>query len=374
MMWPDKRWLALWLCLLPSALLQAQVEEAAGRWTINMRDADIRDFVEQVAGISGQTLILDPRVKGQVTVMSQAPLSLTEVYQLFLSVMSTHGYAVITQGDQARVVPDAESRSMASALTGSGPDALETRLLQVQQTPVSELMPLIAQVDRASSDDSSFYDLRHAWANDVAAALLESLRRGQAAGAGGAQVIADARTNRLLLLGPPEARSRLLKLAQALDVPAVRSANTRVIRLRHGDAKGLAQTLSELSEQLRPAAANGTGQPAVLIRADESLNALVLLAEPDIVAQLETIVRQLDVPRAQVLVEAAIVEMSGDISDALGVQWAIDGRDGNNALGGVNFSSTGLSVGTLLGAIQAEKPVPLPEGRLSVSATTTSAR
>lgn len=399
MMWPDKRWLALWLCLLPSALLQAQVEEEAGRWTINMRDADIRDFVEQVAGISGQTLILDPRVKGQVTVMSQAPLSLTEVYQLFLSVMSTHGYAVITQGDQARVVPDAESRSMASALTGSGPDALETRLLQVQQTPVSELLPLIrplvpqqghlaaipsanalivsdrranierlmaliAQVDRASGDDSSFYDLRHAWANDVAAALLESLRRGQAAGAGGAQVIADARTNRLLLLGPPEARSRLLKLAQALDVPAVRSANTRVIRLRHGDAKGLAQTLSDLSEQLRPAVANGTGQPAVLIRADESLNALVLLAEPDIVAQLETIVRQLDVPRAQVLVEAAIVEMSGDITDALGVQWAIDGRDGNNALGGVNFSNTGLSVGTLLGAIQAEKPVPLPEGAI----------
>ncbi|MFP5423028.1 MAG: type II secretion system secretin GspD [Gammaproteobacteria bacterium] len=391
--------------LLAGGLLSAELvranpaaQDEAGRWTINMRDADIRDFTEQVASISGQTLVVDPRVKGQVTVISQEPLTLSEVYQLFLSVMSTHGYAVITQGDQARVVPDAEARSVASN-AGTGPDTLETRLLQVQQTPVAELLPLIrplvpahghlaaipssnalivsdkranierlieliAQADRASSDDSSFYDLRHAWANDVAAALLESLRRGQAQGTSNSQVIADTRTNRLLLLGTPEARQRLLKLAQRLDVPSVRSANTRVIRLRHGDAKAMAQTLGELSEQLRPQAKNGGGQPPVLIRADEGLNALVLLAEPDIVSQLEDIVRQLDVPRAQVLVEAAIVEMSGDVSEALGVQWAIDGRNGKSSIGGVNFSNTGLSVGTLLGAISSDTPISLPDGAI----------
>jgi len=386
--------------LLSTAFVQASpaAQDEDGRWTINMRDADIRDFTEQVASISGQTLVVDPRVKGQVTVISQEPLTLSEVYQLFLSVMSTHGYAVVTQGDQARVVPDAEARSVASN-AGTGPDTLETRLLQVQQTPVAELLPLIrplvpahghlaaipssnalivsdkranierlieliAQADRASSDDSSFYDLRHAWANDVAAALLESLRRGQPQGGSNSQVIADTRTNRLLLLGTPEARQRLLKLAQRLDVPSVRSANTRVIRLRHGDAKAMAQTLGELSEQLRPQVKDGGGQPPVLIRADEGLNALVLLAEPDIVSQLEDIVRQLDVPRAQVLVEAAIVEMSGDVSEALGVQWAIDGRDGKGSIGGVNFGNTGLSVGTLLGAISSDTPISLPDGAI----------
>src|SRR3990167_7853595 len=386
--------------LLSTAFVQASpaAQDEDGRWTINMRDADIRDFTEQVASISGQTLVVDPRVKGQVTVISQEPLTLSEVYQLFLSVMSTHGYAVVTQGDQARVVPDGEARSVASN-AGTGPDTLETRLLQVQQTPVAELLPLIrplvpahghlaaipssnalivsdkranierlieliAQADRASSDDSSFYDLRHAWANDVAAALLESLRRGQPQGGSNSQVIADTRTNRLLLLGTPEARQRLLKLAQRLDVPSVRSANTRVIRLRHGDAKAMAQTLGELSEQLRPQAKDGGGQPPVLIRADEGLNALVLLAEPDIVSQLEDIVRQLDVPRAQVLVEAAIVEMSGDVSEALGVQWAIDGRDGKGSIGGVNFGNTGLSVGTLLGAISSDTPISLPDGAI----------
>ncbi|OEC59258.1 MULTISPECIES: type II secretion system secretin GspD [Pseudomonadaceae] len=390
-----------WACLLLCPLLWAEPasQDSEERWTINMRDADIRDFTEQVASISGQTLVLDPRVKGQVTVISESPLTLSEVYQLFLSVMSTHGYSVVTQGNQARIVPDVEGRSVANSPTGSGPETLETRLLQVQQTPVNELLPLIrplvpqnahlaaipssnslivsdkranierlialiAQVDSAGANDSVFYDLKHAWARDVAAMLQESLRRGQPAGNGNAQVIADPRTNRLLLLGPPEARERLLKMARQLDTQPVRSANTRVVRLRHGDAKDLAKTLSDLSEQLRGAASPTTTQAPVLIRADEGINALILMAEPDMVAQLEDLVHQLDVPRAQVLVEAAIVEMSGDVSEALGVQWAIDGRSDSGPIGGSNFSNTGLSVGTLLGAIDAKTPVNLPDGAI----------
>lgn len=383
--------------LCPALSASSAEQNSEGRWTINMRDADIRDFTEQIASISGQTLVLDPRIKGQVTVISEAPLTLSEVYQLFLSVMSTHGYAVVTQGNQAQVVPDTEARSIANSPAGTGPETLETRLLQVQQTPVNELLPLIrplvpqhghlaaipssnslivsdkranierlmaliAQVDRAGRDDSVFYDLSHARAGDIAAMLQKSLRQDK--GSSSAQVIADTRTNRLLLLGPPEARKRLLKLAQQLDTPPVRSANTRVIRLRHGDAKELSKTLGELSEQLRSAASAipNSDQAPVLIRADEGLNALILMAEPDMVVQLEEIVQQLDVPRSQVLVEAAIVEISGDVSEALGVQWA--GKSGSGPLGGTSFSNTGLSVGTLLGAIQSELPISLPDGAI----------
>lgn len=394
---------AIALCLallgLPSA---ASAEEAEERWTINMRDADIHGFIEQIANISGQTLILDPRIKGQVSVISQAPLNLTEVYQLFLSVMATHGYSVLTEGDQARIVPNADAKTENSDNGNlTGPDALETRLLQVQHAPVSELIPLIRplvpqyahlaavasanaliisdrraniervqdlinQLDRASASDYSVYDMRHGWVQDIVQALQASLNHGAAGNAGSAQVLADSRSNRLIFLGTPQARARLLKLAQSLDTPASRSANTRVIRLRHGDAKSLATTLSEVSAGLKPAGGSETGGQPLLIRADEDLNALVLLAEPTTVSLLEDIVRQLDVPRAQVLVEAAIVEMSGDISDALGVQWAIDGRDGQSALGGVNFNNTGLSVGTLLGAIQSGSAPPggLPDGAI----------
>jgi len=366
----------------PSA---SQQEES---WTINLKGADIREFIDQVAQISGQTFVVDPRVKGQVSVVSNSPLTLTEVYQLFLSVMATHGFSVIAQGDQARIVPNAEAKADADA-GRSAPDRLETRLIQVQHGSATELIPLIRplvpqyghlaaittanaiiisdrtanieriedllrQLDQKGQNDYSVLNLQHAWVMDTAEVLRNAVDRGQAKGASGTQVIADGRTNRLILLGPPAARAKLVALAQSLDTPTSRSANTRVIRLRHGDAKSLAETLGEISEKLKPeAGGETTGKPqTILIRADESLNALVLLAEPDVVATLEDIVRQLDVPRAQVMVEAAIVEVSGDISDALGVQWAVDARGSTGGLGGTNFAGTGLSIGRVLQAIQ----------------------
>lgn len=370
-------------------------------WTINLKGADIREFIEQIAQITGETFIVDPRVKGQVSVVSSTPLTLSEVYQLFLSVMATHGFSVLTQGEQARIVPNAEAKANAGQ-GPAAPDRLETRLIQVQHTSATELIPLLRplvpqyghlaavtsanaiiisdrsaniarveellhQLDQKGDRDYSVLDLQHAWVMDAAELLNKTLERGQAKGSAGIQVIADSRTNRLIILGPPAARAKLVALAQSLDSPTSRSANTRVIRLRHNDAKTLAETLGEISEGLKT---QGDGESSarpqkILIRADESLNALVLLADPDMVATLEDIVRQLDVPRAQVMVEAAIVEVSGDISDALGVQWAVDARGGTGGLGGVNFSGTGLSVGSVLSAIQEDTiPSNLPDGAI----------
>lgn len=371
-------------------------------WTINLKDADIRAFIDQISQLSGQTFIVDPRVKGQVSVVSNATLSLSEVYQLFLSVMATHGFSVLTQGDVARVVPNAEAKAEA----GSGPsggDQLETRVIQVQHTSAAELIPLIRplvpqyghlaavssanaliisdrsaniariqdlvrQLDRAESNDYGVLNLQHGWAVDIAEVLRNSLVRGEAKSTAGVQIIADSRTNRLIFIGPSEARSKFAALAQTLDTPTTRSANTRVIRLRHNDAKSLAETLGDISEGLKSpeGGETTTSRPQnILIRADESLNALVLLADPELIGTMESIVRQLDIPRAQVMVEAAIVEVSGDITDALGVQWAIDARGSTGGAGGVNFGNTGISVGSVLNAInENEIPNNLPDGAI----------
>lgn len=387
-----------------SAQPAAAVTQGAETWTINMKDADIRDFIDQVAEISGETFVVDPRVKGQVTVISKHPLGLEEVYQLFLSVMSTHGFSVLAQGDQARIVPVTEARSAANS-SNSAPDDVQTELIQVQHTSVNELIPLIRplvpqnghlaavaasnaliisdrranierirqlinDLDAQGGGDYNVINLQHAWVLDAAEALNNAVMRNERKDGAGTRVIADARTNRLIILGPPAARQRLANLARSLDIPSTRSANARVIRLRHSDAKSLAETLGDVAEGLKTPeggeAANSKPQN-ILIRADESLNALVLLAEPDTVATLEEIVRNLDVPRAQVMVEAAIVEISGDISDALGVQWAVDARGDSGGLGGVNFGNTGLSVGTVLRAIQEDKipdNLTLPDGAI----------
>ncbi|WP_269469650.1 type II secretion system secretin GspD [Metapseudomonas furukawaii] len=392
----------------PLPLLAAQPSGAAEQqqqdgWTINLKDADIREFIDQIADITGETFIVDPRVKGQVSVVSKAPLGLNEVYQLFLSVMATHGFTVVTQGEQARILPNAEAKAEASSTRG-GAERLETRVIQVQHSPVTELIPLIRplvpqyghlaavpsanaliisdraaniariedlmrQLDQKGDRDYTVLNLKHAWVMDAAEVLNAALNRGQSKGGSGTQVIADARTNRLILLGPPSARAKLAALAQSLDTPTSRSANTRVIRLRHNDAKSLAETLGEISEGLKNGEGGETatgGKPQnILIRADESLNALVMLAEPDVVNAMEDIVRQLDVPRAQVMVEAAIVEISGDITEALGVQWAVDARGNTGGAGGVNFGNTGLSIGTVLNAIRDDEiPESLPDGAI----------
>ncbi|HBS79404.1 MAG TPA: type II secretion system protein GspD, partial [Pseudomonas sp.] len=224
------------------------------------------------------------------------------------------------------------------------------------------------QLDKAQNDDYSVVNLQYGWAVDIAEVLRNTLARGEAKDTAGAQIIADSRTNRLIFTGPELARQKLASLAKTLDSPSTRSANTRVIRLRHNDAKSLAETLGDISEGLAAPGdgeAQGGRQQNILIRADESLNALVMLAEPELISTLESIVRQLDVPRAQVMVEAAIVEVSGDITDALGVQWAVDARGGTGGVGGVSFGNTGLSIGSVLNAINDnEIPSNLPDGAI----------
>ena len=388
---------------LPLLAVEAGIEPSETQqdgWTINLKDADIRAFVDQISQLTGQTFIVDPRVKGQVSVVSSTTLSLDEVYQLFLSVMATHGYSVLTQGDVARIVPNAEAKSEAGG-GPSGGDLLETRVIQVQHTSAAELIPLIRplipqyghlaavpsanaliisdrsaniariqdlvrQLDRAQNDDYQVVDLQFGWATDIAEVLRNTLARGEAKDTAGAQIIADSRTNRLIFTGPAQARQKLASLAKSLDTPSTRSANTRVIRLRHSDAKALAETLGDLSERLAAPAegeVQGGRQQDILIRADESLNALVMLAEPEVIGTLESIVRQLDVPRAQVMVEAAIVEVSGDITDALGVQWAVDARGSTGGAGGVSFGNTGISIGSVLNAIADDEiPSDLPDG------------
>ena len=395
----------LLLAPLPTLAVEPGIEpgpDSQEGWTINLRDADIRAFIDQISQLTGQTFIVDPRVRGQVSVVSNATLSLSEVYQLFLSVMATHGFSVLTQGEVARIVPNAEAKSEA----GGGPtggDLLETRVIQVQHSSATELIPLIRplvpqyghlaavssanaliisdrsaniariedlirQLDRTESDDYSVINLQYGWALDIAEVLTNTLARGEGGDTAGSRIIADSRTNRLIFTGPAQARQKLASLAQTLDTPSTRSANTRVIRLRHNDAKALAETLGDISEGLA-APVDGetvTTRPQnILIRADESLNALVMLADPELIGQLESIVRQLDVPRAQVMVEAAIVEVSGDITDALGVQWAVDARGSTGGAGGVSFGNTGISIGSVLNSInENEIPSNLPDGAI----------
>nr|WP_249679697.1 type II secretion system secretin GspD [Pseudomonas sp. PIA16] len=354
------------------------------RWQLSMKDAELRDVVHEVSAILGVTVVLDPRVKGRITVMSEQQLDREGVRQLFHSVLEANGFAAIDEGDRLLVIPAGEAKGWggvqpasahfttrviplhtavaadiasllrplvsANGYIGSLPSA-NALVMTDSASNVRRLEALVRQLDSGANLSHEVLELRHGLASEVAKLLEPS--PGKAVGEGMGQVIADTRGNRLLVIGSDQARRRLVGLARSLDTPANDKAdNSLVLRLRHGDAGQLAEVLDSVAQRMGQVANPGVGKAPlaaaseVLVRADESQNALVLIAEPAQLRTLARIVQQLDQPRAQVLIQAAIVEVSGDVSEALGVQWGLNRGD---VSGGINFPGAGISPGNLFG-------------------------
>ena len=357
-----------------------QAEET--HWQLAMNNAELRDVVEEFSAILGKTVVLDPRVSGRITVMSREALDREGVRRLFYSVLNAHNFTVIDEGERILIMPvsDAKTRAAIADAKSATPSQFITRVLDLQSSiaadvaglirplvsangyvgpsvssnalvvtdtaaNVQRLADVVRQLDSGRNRNHVAVRLRHAQAGDIAPLMEASVgkREGDMAGV----VIADARSNRLLIIGPPTVRQRLVDLARSLDVPAAASQdNARVIRLRHSDAKQLAEVLEGVGQDKKttPALAGQRDVAATrpfMIKADESQNALVLIADPAQIRIIENIVRELDQPRAQVLIHAAIVEVSGDITEALGVQW---GLDRGSATGFINFPGTDIPI------------------------------
>lgn len=391
---PTLRVLALTTLLFQGSLLAEEQQ-----WQLAMNNAELRDVVEEMSSILGTTVILDPRVQGRITVMSQQALDREGVRRLFYSVLDAHNFTVIDQGDRILITPVTEAKTRASNgdVKNSPAAQFVTEVIELNSSGAADLAGLvrplvsvngyvgpsvsanalvvtdtasnvrrIAQVvrklDAGGKNAHVVVELRHGLATDVAKVMELSL--GKQGAETGSQVIADARANHLVIIGTQAMRQRLTGLARSLDIPtAGKLDNARVIRLRHSDAKQLAEVLDAVGQGLKQDFSLGSSKdstPAtqVMVRADESQNALVLIADPDQVRTIENIVRQLDQPRAQVLIHAAIVEVSGDIVEALGVQWGVSTGD---AKGLINFPGTGIPIP---GGLKFDEKNPAPEGAL----------
>ncbi|WOE77408.1 type II secretion system secretin GspD [Pseudomonas protegens] len=387
----------LTLGTLIGPLHAAEKNTHAQQWTLNMKDAELRDLVNEVGQITGKTMILDPRLNGKVTVQSSTAMDQTGIYSLFLTALRSQGYVAMDQGDRVLILPVAEAKTKAHVEPTGASDEFITNVIELSNSNASEVAaavrPLVAadaymapsttsnslivsdsannvqrirqvvsELDNAGGRQFNILQLKHAWAGDVAKTLTDSLTDSGGA-VTSAKAIGDARSNRLILVGPAPIRQQMQRLAQSLDVPTNASENARVRRINHGDAKKLEELLSGIGKRME-SSSRGDGQKQespVLVSADQSQNALVLMASPAQLATFETIIDELDQPRAQVLVEAAIVEVSGDINEALGVQWA--GSRGNVSAA-ANFNSAGLSIGTLINSLQGDKRPTLPDGAI----------
>lgn len=428
-------WRKLWL--VSPLLLALALPVHAQTWKINLRDADITAFIGEVADITGKNFVVDPRVKGNITVISNKALSKTEVYDLFMGVMNVNGVVAVPSGNTVKLVPDVNAKQAGVPFDlrrRAGDEEVVTRVIWLENTNPNDLIPairplmpqfahlaavpgtnallvsdragnigqleaLVQNLDGGGDDRLDIIPLQHSQAEEIIT-LIEAMSattpsrdvRGSRL-----RLIADGRSNRLLVKGDARSRERIRELVKQLDiVPAERLGGLRVFRLSHASAKNLAEMLQALmnnsslvssaptgsltstaslsgdsnsssntasstgtsssatasSNVARPsssaAATSGAAAPKVSIIADESQNALIVKADPALMREIESAIKQLDVRRAQVLIQAAIVEVSGSNADQLGVQWALG--NASTGVGTISFDNAGLSLGTIAAA------------------------
>ncbi len=378
--------------------------------TLNFSDADLVAVINSVSQITGKNFIIDPRVKGKITVVSAKPLNKDEVYNVFLSILQVHGFATVPTKSAIKIIPDATAKQNATPLNNSNrspDDQLITRVLKVEHINSAQLVPIlrplvaqqghlaayaatnmliisdraanirrmeriVSEMDKESDSDIEIIKLNHAFAAEVVR-LLASLNSAspQQKGAGGSEVkfTADDRTNSVLLSGEKSNRLKYRAIISDLDSPIKSSGNTHVIYLRYADAKNIATILNSVGKEVIKSEAKNAGSAGtvnqsetVSIQADETSNALVITAPASVFPSLRSVIQQLDIRRAQVHIEAIIAEVSLDTANELGVQWLIDGSNKGNPALSSQLPGTGPSIAATAVGVGAGVPAAIPDG------------
>ncbi|MFO1410460.1 MAG: type II secretion system secretin GspD [Steroidobacteraceae bacterium] len=394
------------LCLTAAAA--APTNDSGARITPNFKDADIAQIIEAVSAATGKNFIIDPRVKASVTMLSSTPMTPDQFYQAFLAILQVHQFVAVPAGNIIKILP--EGSGTARQMPGidlpdrvsSSSDEYVTQVVALRNANAAQLVPvlrplmpqnanlaaitganmliitdhannvnrmmrIIARIDQSGSSDIDVIPLQSATAADTVRVLM-SLISGQGAEGGGTpvRIVADDRSNSILVSGDQSQRLRIKALIAHLDTPLDSGSETQVRYLRYADAEDLATRLKgQLSgtntgsssargpqqPAAAPAPAGATG-PATLsleggsatIWADKDTNALVITAGQRTMRALNAVIDKLDIRRMQVLVQAIIVEVSAEKSAELGVNWVVDGSNNNLAAGGFIEPIGGTSI------------------------------
>jgi general secretion pathway protein D len=377
------------------------------RITPSFKDAEIGQVIEAVAAATGKTIIPDPRVRAQVTMLSQTPMTPEAFYEAFLALLSVHQFVAVESGGIIKIVPDANARQMPNidlpSRVRSGSDELITQVIAVHNVNAAQLVPvlrplmpqaahmaaypqsnililsdrasnvsrvmrIIERIDQQGDNEVDIINLQHASSSEVVRVVNTFFaQQGAAEGAGGSpsRVIADDRSNSVLIGGEKSQRLRIKALIAHLDTPLESGGDTQVRYLHFADAEKIA---AKLKEQISATVAITTGAPpagggaassvgasadrSTTIWAEPETNALVITAPAKIMRSLMSVVDKLDIRRMQVLVEAIIVDINVNKNAELGVNWAVWSDDDSDAplgtfqqpVGGVNLLSLAQSI------------------------------
>ncbi|MGV3001981.1 type II secretion system secretin GspD [Vibrio sp. E150_018] len=376
------------------------VSAIAEDFSASFKGTDIQEFINIVGRNLQKTIIVDPSVRGKIDVRSYDVLNQEQYYKFFLNVLEVYGYAVVEMDNGIlKVIKDKDAKTAAVPVVGNDSsisgDQVITRVVPVKNVSVRELSPILRQlndnagagnvvhydpsniilltgrasvvnrlaeiikrVDQAGDKEVEVVELKNASATEMVR-IVDSLSKSADAKNTPEllqpKLVADERTNSILISGDPKVRQRLKKLISQLDVEMATKGNNRVVYLRYAKAEDLVDVLTGVSENLQAekdsqSGAGSTSKTKVMITADKGTNALVLTAPPDIMKALQEVIGQLDIRRAQVLIEALIVELAEGEGIDLGVQY------GNLETGSmVQYSNANARIGEVAVGIEEAK-------------------
>ena len=355
----------------------------AQEYTVNLKDTDIQEFIKFVADVTGTTMVVDPNVKGKVRVISSKPVTQAELYDLFLSILDVQGYTAVRSGQVIRIIPSKDARSSPVPLMedqdAGDNDEYVTQVIRLDNISAAKLIPvlrplvpqqahmaayapsnaiilsdirsnigrivdIIERMDRSAVQTTEILRLKYGVAEDVVSMLntLEKSRQGEGAEADKeAILVADKRTNSVVVTADELTVERIRKLVSYLDTPLEQSGNVRVIYLEYADAVEVAEVLTRVMQNIarleEGGASKRSGNNESTIEADAGTNSLIITADTDEMVSLESVIARLDIRRAQVLIEAIIVEMEMTEGQELGLQWLFSNDGG---LYGSNISTS----------------------------------
>jgi general secretion pathway protein D len=366
----------------------------AVEYSASFKNADINEFINIVGKNLKKTIVLDPTVRGSINVRSYDLLNETQYYQFFLNVLEVYGFAIVEmESGIIKVIKAKDAKVAAIPVVDDDQfrgDEMVTRVVPVTNVSVRELAPLLRQlndnagggnvvhydpsnvimitgraavvnrlvkiihrVDTAGDQEVDIVKLRFASALEMVK-VVEAIQK-PASGTKNTtpsilqpRLVADERTNSLIISGEKKTRARIVALVKKLDDELKNNGNTRVFYLKYAQAKELVSVLKGVSKSLEKGGGESTKTTSssnsdLSIEAHEGTNSIIVSAQPALMSSLSSIIRQLDIRRAQVLVEAIIVEVSEDDGINLSVQWG-------SAIGGTSFQDNGVSTGEVLAA------------------------
>jgi len=381
--------------LTSGILLSLSGMAMAADYSASFKGTDINEFINVVGKNLNKTVIIDPSVRGKVNVRSYDLLNEEQYYQFFLNVLDVYGYAVVKMDNgvlkviKSKVAKTSSIPVVDDKNPGKG-DEMVTRVVPVRNVSVRELSPLLRQlndnagggnvvhyepsnvlmltgraavvnrlveivrrVDKAGDQEVDIIHLKYASASEMVR-IIDTLTKGDGKSKIPSilqpKIVADDRTNAVVISGDPKARQRVAKLIQQLDSELESTGNTRVIYLKYANAKEVADVLKGVSGSIEAeksgssSKSKSSSKSSLSIEPHEDTNALVITAQPDVMRTLEQVISQLDIRRAQVLVEAIIVELSEGDGINFGIQW-ISEAGGTQYNNGTQVPLTSIGAG-----------------------------